>query len=65
MLRERIKNGLLKYYYSLYRNPWFLIKKAIKGYRLINAAMEMNRVMIRDANLPPQMDEFAKEFVGN
>jgi len=65
MLRERIKNGLLKYCHGLYRNPWFLIKKAIKGYRLINAAMEMNRVTIRDANLPLQTDEFAKEFVGN
>ena len=65
MLRERIKNGLLKYCHGPYRNPWFLVKKAIKGYRLINAAMEMNRVTIRDANLPPQTDEFAKEFAGN
>ncbi len=26
--------------------------------------MEINRVIIRDANLPPFIDEFFKEFVG-
>ena len=31
-------------------------------YRLINAAMKMNEVTLRDANLPPSVDEFSKEF---
>jgi hypothetical protein len=40
-----------------------LAKKKDKiSYRLVNAAMEMNRVIIRDANMPPSADEFAEEF---
>ncbi len=47
----------------LYRNPYFLIKKK-KGnkYHFINNAVEINRVIIRDGNLPPTINEFSKEF---
>jgi len=31
---------------------------------LINAAVEMNRRTIRDANLPLSVDEFSEEFAG-
>ena len=67
MLRDRIRSGALETCHGPYRNPWFLVKKGVEGdkYRLINAAMEMNRVTIRDANLPPATDEFAEEFAGN
>ena len=65
MLRERLSTGVLEYCYGPYRNPWFLVKKSGGRYRLINAAMEMNRVTVRDANLPPATDEFAEEFAGN
>jgi hypothetical protein len=65
MVRDRIKGGVLEPCYGPYRNPWFLVKKKEKGkYRLINAALEMNRVTIRDANLPPAVDEFSEEFAG-
>jgi len=40
------------------------VEKKSKAYRLINAAVEMNRRTIRDANLPPSVDEFSKEFAG-
>jgi hypothetical protein len=42
-----------------------LVKKEPKGedkYRLINTAMEINKVTIKDANLPPSTDKFIKEF---
>jgi hypothetical protein len=64
MLRERIKNGVLEYCEGPYRNPWFLVKKKSGKYRLVNAAMEINKHTIRDANLPPSVDEFSEEFAG-
>ena len=63
MLKERIKSGKLECCDGPYRNPWFLVGKKEKGkYRLINAAMVINKHTIRDANLPPSIDEFSKEF---
>ena len=40
-----------------------MVKKKEKGkYRLINITMEINRVTVRDTNLPPSVNEFFKEF---
>jgi ribonuclease HI len=64
MLRERLKNGVLEYCDGPYRNPWFLVKKKSGKYRLVNAAMEINKHTVRDANLPPSVDEFSEEFAG-
>src|SRR6266498_4567508 len=64
ILKNRVKKGVLKPNYSPYRNPWFLIKKKKKGkYRLINTIIKINRVIIRDANLPPFINEFSKKFI--
>ena len=63
MLQKRINAELLKSCFEPYRNPWFLIDKKIKNkYRMINAAMNMNGVIIRDVNLPFNVEEFLKEF---
>ena len=64
MLRERLKNGVLEYCDGPYRNPWFLVQKKSSKYRLVNAAMEINKHTIRDANLPLSVDEFSEEFAG-
>lgn len=65
MLQERLKIGVIEPCYGPYRNPWYLIKKTIPGkYRLVNVAVELNRVTVRDANLPPSADEFSEEFAG-
>jgi hypothetical protein len=65
MLKARIARGVLEYGHGPYRNPWFLAKKKEpNAYRLINSAIEMNRQTIRDANLPPSVDEFSEEFAG-
>ena len=64
MLRERLKNGVLEYCDGPYRNPWFLVRKKSGKYRLVNAAMEINKHTVRDANLPPSVDEFSEEFAG-
>src|SRR6266536_3537106 len=63
MFKNRIKKGVLKLNYNSYRNPWFLVKKKKKGkYRLINIIIEINRVIVRDANFPPSINEFFKKF---
>jgi hypothetical protein len=64
MLRERLQAGVLEPCYGPYRNPWFLVKKKNGKYRLVNAAMEYNKHTVRDANLPPSVDEFSEEFAG-
>ena len=64
MLQKRINAELLKSCFESYRNSWFLIDKKIKNkYRMINAAMNMNEVIIRDANLSFNVEKFSKEFV--
>jgi hypothetical protein len=65
MLRDRIKRGVLEKCDRLYQNPWFLVaKKVVHMYQLINAAIKMNLVILRDANLPLTVDEFSEEFAG-
>jgi hypothetical protein len=65
MLKERLERGTLEYSQGLYRNLWFLVTKKEKGaYRLVIAAIYINKVTIRDANMPPNVDEFSEEFTG-
>lgn len=62
MLKERLAAGLLEPCDGAYRNPWFLVKKKSGLYRLVDAAMHINKVTIKDANLPPDVDEFSEDF---
>ncbi|KAJ5963047.1 hypothetical protein N7481_001456 [Penicillium waksmanii] len=65
MLRDRLRKGVLEPCDGPYRNPWFLVGKKQTGkYRMVNAAMLINKVTKRDANMPPIADEFAEEFAG-
>ena len=65
MLKERLAIGFIEPSHGHYRNPWYVVGKKEKGkYRLINACTEMNRVTLRDANLPPNADDFAENFAG-
>jgi len=64
MLKDRVEKNVLEPSYGPYRNPWFLVKKEKGKYRLINTAMEINRVTVRDTNLPPFVNEFSKKFTG-
>ena len=65
MLKDRVKKDVFESNYGPYRNPWFLVKKKEKDkYRLINTIIKINRVTIKNANLPPSVNEFSKEFAG-
>lgn len=62
ILKEQIVASVLEPYYSLYRNLQFLVKKKNSKYRLINSAIYINTVTIRDALIPPNIKEFAKDI---
>lgn len=65
MLQERLKIGVIEPCHGPYRNPWYLVKKSTPGkYRLVNVVVELNQVTVRDANLPPSVDEFSEKFAG-
>ena len=64
LFKERIDKGTLEECNGPYRNPWFLVRKQNGKYRIINAAMHMNAVTIRDAMIPPSADDFAEDFAG-
>lgn len=40
------------------------MSKKTGKYRLINSTQKLNAVMIKDASLPPTVDEFSEEFTG-
>jgi len=63
MFKDRVEKGIFKSSYDLYRNPWFLVKKKEKNkYRLINTIIKINRVIVRNANLPPSINKFSEKF---
>lgn len=64
MLEERLAAGVYEHCHSPYRNPWFTVKKKNGKYRIVNAAMNINRETIRDATLPPSADEFSELVAG-
>jgi hypothetical protein len=38
------------------------VKKKSGKYRMVDAAMKINKVTVRNANLPPSLDKFSEEF---
>ena len=65
MLKERLRIDIIEPCYGLYQNLWYLVKKSQPGkYGLVNVAVELNRVTIRNANLQISANEFSKEFAG-
>ena len=62
ILKERIRLGLLEDYNRAYRNPFFLIKKKSSVYRIVDTTIYINKVTIKDANLPFNIDEFSENF---
>lgn len=63
MLQERLKMEVIEPCHNLYHNPWYLVTEStLRKYQLVNIVVELNRVTVRDANLPPSTNEFSKEF---
>lgn len=64
MLRTRKERGLLEDCHGPYRNPWFLVTKKDGKHRLINACTKMNSVTLKNAYLPPCVEDFVEDFAG-
>ena len=65
LVTEMRISGVLEPSKGPYRNPAFLVKKKKPGeYRLISSVTKQNSETIRDAGLPPNVDEFSERFAG-
>src|SRR5436305_8327365 len=64
-VKEKLANGILKFSQAPYRSCYFRSpKKNPAKYRMINDVQPLNKVTIRDAGMPPSVDEFSEEFAG-
>ena len=65
IVKEKLELGLLERSQGPYRSRYFLVaKKAPGAWRFINDVQPFNRVTIRDAGLPPAVDDFSEDFAG-
>ena len=63
MLCERLDCEILKSCQSSYQNSWFLVwKSQKKKYRLINAVMHINKIIIHNVMIFSNIKQFMKEF---
>ncbi len=61
-LQKKVTIKVIKSFHFAYQNVYYLFKKSIKKYWLVNVAFELNRITIQNTNLSPSEDEFSKEF---
>lgn len=64
MIWECFSIELLKKCYRLYWNFYFLVAKENSKHQLINAAVFLNKVLVKNANLLSSVDEFLEKFSG-
>ena len=65
MVKGKLKSGLIEPSQGPYRSRYFLTTKKEPGtWRMINDVQPLNKVTIRDAGMPPGVDEFSEEFAG-
>ena len=64
ILQKWINAEYLKSCFEFYCNVWFLINKKVKNkYRMINIAININEIIIRDINLSFNVEKFSKKFM--
>ena len=64
LIRQRLKTGLYEQSTSSYSSPIFCVKKQDGKLRIVHDLQDLNRVTIKDAGLPPTIDEFVESFAG-
>jgi hypothetical protein len=64
LLREKIDAGVYEPTQSSYRSKWFCVKKKDNKLRMVHDLQKLNGVTIRDAGVPPILDEFVESFAG-
>lgn len=64
LLKEKIAAGIYEPSQSSYRSRWFCVLKKSGKLRLVHDLQPLNKVTIRDAGLPPNLDNFVEPFAG-
>ena len=65
LLKDKIAAGVYEPSQSSYRSPWFCVKKKEVGkLRIVHDLQPLNAVTIRDAEVPPILDDFVEPFAG-
>ena len=64
LLKEKIAAGVYEPSQSSYRSRWFCVLKKNGKLRIVHDLQPLNKVTIRDAGLPPNLDNFMEPFAG-
>lgn len=64
LLREKIAAGVYELSQSSYRSRWFCVLKKNGKLRIVHDLQPLNKITIRDAGLPPNLDNFVEPFAG-
>lgn len=65
IIKEKIAAGVYEPSNSSYRTRWFcVLKKDGKSLRLVHDLQPLNAISVRDAAVPPKIDELTESFAG-
>ena len=64
LLKEKIDAGVYEPSQSSYRSRWFCVPKKNGKLRIVHDLQLLNSITIRDAGLPPIVDDFVEPFAG-
>ena len=64
LLKEKIAAGVYESSQSSYRSRWFCVLKKNGKLRIVHDLQPLNKISIRDAGLPPPLDNFVEPFAG-
>ena len=63
-LKQKLQTGLYERSQSSYRSGFFAVEKKDGRIRIVHDLQKLNSVTIRDAGLPPNMDEMTEDLAG-
>lgn len=64
VLKNKMSAGVYEICQSAYRSRWFCVLKKSGKLRIVHDLQPLNAVTIRDAGLPPILDDFVEPFAG-
>jgi len=64
VFKNKISAGVYESCQSAYRSRWFCVLKKSGKLRIVHDLQPLNGITIRDAGLPPILDEFIEPFAG-
>ena len=64
IIKEKKEAGVYEDAQSSYRSPWFCVLKKNGELRLVHDLQRLNEVTIRDAGVPPLVEEFVEAYGG-